>query len=87
MARKTSSTSRVCSLSSPPASSSASAFACTCRALAHLELGEMEAVGLDLPDQMLYSAERVALRPGVRERLLHRAQIGEELFRNVVGAG
>ena len=51
------------------------------RVLAHLELGEVETVGLDLPDEVLDAAERMPLRAGCRQRILHGAQVSEQLLR------
>jgi hypothetical protein len=50
------------------------------RVLAHLELGEVEAVGLDLPDEVLQAAVGVARGPGLGERGLQGAQFVEQFF-------
>ena len=58
----------VCSLRGPPASRSASALRVHGRVLAHLEFGEVEAEGLDLPDELLQVPVRLARSRRLRER-------------------
>ena len=50
------------------------------RVLAHLELGEVEPERLDLPDQVLQAAVGLARAPRRDERVLHDAQVGEQLL-------
>ena len=47
--------------------------------LADLELGEVEAEGLDLPDQVLQLAVRDCGRARRGQRGLHQPQVGEQL--------
>ncbi len=51
------------------------------RVLTHLELGEVEAERLDLPDQLLQVPVRLPGRPGGGERVLHDAQVGRAAAR------
>jgi hypothetical protein len=62
-------------------------FAVHLGVLADLELGEVEPVGLDLPDQVLDAAEGVALRASGHEGVLYSAEIRQQLFRSPVRPG
>ena len=55
------------------------------RMLPHLELGEMESEGLDLPDELLQLTVCVPTGPGAHERLLHDGELGEQLRRVAIG--
>ena len=55
------------------------------RVLTHLELGEVEAEGLDLPDQLLQVTVGLAGRAGRDERVLHDAQVGQQVRGVAVG--
>ncbi len=50
-----------------------------CRMLPYLELGEMKAKGLDLPDELLQFAIRMPKGTRVHERLLNNPQVVEQL--------
>ena len=54
------------------------------RVLPHFELREVETVGLDLPDQLLQVTVGLPGSPRCDERVLHGAQVGEELARLAV---
>ena len=70
---------------SRPPSISSSAAACTCGVLADLQLRQVEAERLDLPDEVLQLAVRLPRRAGRGQRLLGDPQVGEQLAGRAVG--
>ena len=53
--------------------------------LAHLEFGEVETEGLDLPDQLLQLAVGLPRCAGTDQGVLHHAKVGQQLVRRRVG--
>ena len=53
--------------------------------LSHLQLGEVEPEGLDLPNQVLQLAECVTRGAGLKQRRLQHAQVVQERFGVAIG--